>query len=108
VHDALLLSVDSPLDYWVLDSGASFHTTPIRKVLENYVAGDFKVYRVDRTALDVVGQGDVHIRVHTDLVWKLQKVRHIPELKKDLISMGQLDDEGHSIHFHGRKWKVSK
>ena len=22
--------------------------------------------------------------------------------------MGQLDDEGHSIHFHGGKWKVSK
>ena len=28
VHDALLLVVDSPLDDWVLDSGASFHTTP--------------------------------------------------------------------------------
>ena len=28
VQDALLLAVDSPLDDWVLDSGASFHTTP--------------------------------------------------------------------------------
>ncbi|WJZ96263.1 hypothetical protein VitviT2T_014964 [Vitis vinifera] len=28
VHDALLLAVYSPLDDWVLDSGASFHTTP--------------------------------------------------------------------------------
>ena len=28
VHDASLLAVDSPLDDWVLDSGASFHTTP--------------------------------------------------------------------------------
>jgi hypothetical protein len=28
VHDALLLLVDSPIDSWVLDSGASFHTTP--------------------------------------------------------------------------------
>ena len=84
VHDALLLSIDSPLDSWVLDSGASFHTTPICEVLENYVAGDFrKVYLADGTALDVVGQGDVHIRVHSDSIWKLQKVRHIPELKKE-------------------------
>ena len=28
IHDALLLAVDSPLDDWVLDSRASFHTTP--------------------------------------------------------------------------------
>ena len=28
VQDALLLVVDSPLDDWVLNSGASFHTTP--------------------------------------------------------------------------------
>ena len=28
VQDTLLLAVDSPLDDWILDSGASFHTTP--------------------------------------------------------------------------------
>ena len=28
VQDAQLIAVDSPLDDWVLDSGASFHTTP--------------------------------------------------------------------------------
>jgi hypothetical protein len=89
MHDALLLSVDSPLDSWVLDSGASFHTTPILEVLKNYVAGDFgKVSLADGTALDVVGLGDVRIRVHSDMVWKLQKVKHIPKLKKNLISMG--------------------
>ena len=32
VHDALLLAVDSPLDDWVLDSRASFHTTPHREL----------------------------------------------------------------------------
>jgi hypothetical protein len=73
------------------------------------VAGGFeKVYLADGTTLDVVGLGDVCIRVHSDLLCKLQKVRHIPELKKNLILVGQLDDEGHSIHFHDGKWKVSK
>jgi hypothetical protein len=73
VHDALLLSVDSPLDSWVLDSGASFHTTAIREILENYIVGNFgKVYLADGTALDIVGIGDVRIRVHSDSVWKLQ------------------------------------
>jgi hypothetical protein len=109
VYDDLLLFVESPLDSWVLDSGASFYTIPIREVLKNYVAGDFgKVYLADGTALDVVGLGDVRIRVHSDWVWKMQKVRHVPELKKNMISVGQLDEEGHLIHFHDGKWKVSK
>ena len=33
VQDALLLAVDSPLEDWVLDSGASFHTTPHREII---------------------------------------------------------------------------
>jgi hypothetical protein len=108
VYNALLLSVESPLNSWVLDLRASFHTTQIHEVLENYVAGDLgKVYLANGTVLDVVGLGDVCIRVHSDSVWKMQKVRHVPELKKNLISVGQLDKEGHSIHFDGGKWKVS-
>jgi hypothetical protein len=100
-QEVLILSVDSPLDSWVLDLGASFDTTAIREVLENYVNGDFgKVYLADGTTLDVVGIGNVQIRIHADFVWKLQKVRHVPELEKSLISVGQLDDEGHGIHFH--------
>jgi hypothetical protein len=61
----------------------------------------------DGSKLDIVGMGDVCIRVHNDSVWKLQKVRHVPKLEKNHISVGQLDDEGHSINFHGGKWKVS-
>jgi hypothetical protein len=69
VYDALILSVDSPLDSWVLDSAASFHTTAIHEILENYVAGDFgKVYLADGLELDIVGMGDVRIRVHSDSI----------------------------------------
>jgi hypothetical protein len=38
VYDALLFFVVSPLDSWVLDLGASFHTSAISEILENYVA----------------------------------------------------------------------
>jgi len=100
VHDALLLSIESPLESWDLDSGTSFHTTVIREILENYVTGDFrKVYLADGSALDIVDMGDVRIRVHNDSVWKLQKVRDVPELKKNLISVGHIlsggEDDNH-------------
>ena len=62
VQDALLLAVDSPFDDWVLDLGASFHTTSHQEIIQNYAACDFgKVYLVDGMALDVVGMGDVRI-----------------------------------------------
>ena len=62
VQDALLHAVVSPLDDWVLDSGASFHTTPHQEIIQNYVEGDFgKVHLVDAEALDVVGMKDFQI-----------------------------------------------
>ena len=85
-----------------MDSGASFHTTPHREIIQNYVAGDFgKVYLADSSALDVVGMGNVRILLPNGSVWLLEKVRHIPKLRRNLISVGQLDDEGHVILFVG-------
>ena len=63
-HDALLLSVDGSFDSWVIDSGASFHTTAHRDVLENYVAGNYgKVYLADGEPLDIVGIGDAKLKM---------------------------------------------
>ena len=63
---------------------------------------------VDGSALDVVGMGDIRILLPNGSVWLLEKVRHIPELRRNLISVGQLDDEGHAILFVGGTWKVTK
>ena len=65
------------------------------------------MYLADGSALDVVGIGDVRILLPNGFVWLLEKVRHIPELRRNLISVGQLDDEGHAILFIGGTWKVT-
>ncbi|CAA0822170.1 Unknown protein, partial [Striga hermonthica] len=36
--DALLLSVRSSLDDWIVDSGASFHSCSNRDIMESYTA----------------------------------------------------------------------
>ena len=93
----------------MLDSGASFHTTSHKEIMTNYVDNDFrKVYLADGQSLDVMGISDVSIKQPNSSVWKLQKVRYIPQLKKNLISVGQLDDNGHSISFRDGEWKVTK
>ena len=52
--------------------------------------------------------GDVRILLPNGSVWLLEKVRHIPDLRRNLISVGQLDDDGHAILFVGGTWKVTK
>ena len=92
-----------------MDSGASFHTTPHREIIQNYDPGDFgKVYLVDGSTLVVVGLGYIWILLPNGYVWLLEKVRHIPDLRRNPISIGQLDDEGHAILFVGGTWKVTK
>ena len=77
--------------------------------MTNYVTNDFsKVNLADGQSLDVMGIRDVSIKQLNNFVWKLQKVKYIPQLKKYLISIGQLDDSGHSISFRDCEWNVTK
>ena len=59
------------------------------------------MYLANGSTLDVVGIGDVYILLPNGSVWLLEKVQHIPDLRRNLISIGQLDDEGHAILFVG-------
>ncbi|GKA21722.1 putative RNA-directed DNA polymerase [Tanacetum coccineum] len=65
--DALVCCVENMIDDRIMDSGASFHATYCKEELER-----FKI-RFSKT---------------------LKDVRYIPGLKKRLISVGQLDEEG--------------
>jgi hypothetical protein len=49
--------------------------------------------------LEIKGKGDVHIKSSDGYRWILFDVRYILGLKKNLISMGQLDSEGYRIIF---------
>jgi Integrase core domain/GAG-pre-integrase domain len=38
----------------------------------------------------------------------LKNVRHVPDMRLHLISVGALDDDGYQSHFFGEKWKLLK
>ena len=59
------------------------------------------MYLADGSTLDVVSMGDVRILLTNGSVWLLEKIRHIPDLMRNLISVGQLDDERQAILFVG-------
>ena len=45
---------------------------------------------------------------HNGNQWLLNEVRHVPSLKKNLISIGQLGGEGCVTTFTDKTWKVTK
>ena len=46
--------------------------------------------------------------MHDNSYRTLQSVRHVPELKKNLISLGELDRHGHSFKGEGGVLKVTR
>ena len=63
-EDALLLSLESVDDSWVLDFGVSFHATPHRGYFINYVQGDFGlVYLGDNEPCQIVRKGKIKIKL---------------------------------------------
>lgn len=75
----------------------------------NYNAENFgKVYLADDEPLDIVAKDDVHIKMPNQSVWKLKNIKHVPSLKRNLISIGQLDNEGYVTILVGGSWKITK
>ena len=61
----------------------------------------------DATCL-VIGIGTVKIKMFNGVVRVLSNVRHVPDLRKNLISLGVLDDLGYSYSSNGGIMKITK
>ncbi|KAE8692869.1 Detected protein of unknown function [Hibiscus syriacus] len=73
--DAIILSVNSPIESWILDSWASFHSTPCKEIIENYVSCDFgKVHLANDETLKIVGKGDIRLKLPNQTTWKLTEI----------------------------------
>ncbi|KAG9454464.1 hypothetical protein H6P81_007368 [Aristolochia fimbriata] len=60
------------------------------------------------SACNTVGMGIIKIKMFNGIVRTLANVRYVPELKKNLISLGALDSSGCSFNTTGGIMKVKK
>jgi len=105
----LCVSTSSSGDEWVLDSGCSYHMTPHKNWFTTYQTADGgRVLLGNNAACEVVGIGTVRIRMHDGVERTLTDVRHVPKLKKSLISLGTLDDLGCKYTAEGGVLKISR
>ena len=66
------------------------------------------MHLAENKALDIEGKWDVCIKTTSGNQWTLEDVRYIPGLKKNLISVGQLDSTGYATEFGKGSWNIVK
>ena len=94
---------------WVIDSGASFHVTSWADFFTSYLQGEFGNVRIGNEDVSkIVGMGDIRLETNIGCKLLLRDVRHVPDIRLNLISAGKLDDEGYNNNFSDGKWKLSK
>ena len=90
----------------ILDSGCSFHMTPNKDFFTTYKRVDGgNVTLGNNVTCKVVDVGSIQV-MFDSMVRTLVDVRHVPGLKKNLISLGTLDKNGCRISCQGGVMKV--
>ncbi|GFZ08300.1 hypothetical protein Acr_20g0001080 [Actinidia rufa] len=106
--DVLLAASDDGKSNWVLDSGSAYHLCRDREVFSTYAACEGRIWMANNTASRVVGRGTVRFRMADGRSVTLTEVRHVPNLRKNLISIGMLDAKGCRFDASGGILRVSK
>ena len=93
----------------MIDSSASYHLTSCRDYFSSYTSGDFgQVLMGNDGSSKIIGMGTMHLVTSTGCKLVLRNVRHVPDIRLNLLSTSVLDDEGFSSLLGERKWKLLK
>ena len=109
VYDDDVINIACHETSWVIDSGASIHATYREDFFTSYTAGDFGTVKMGNDGLaKITGIGDVCLETNNGTKLILKNVKHIPDIRLNLISAGKLDDEGYCNTFVNGQWKLTK
>ena len=93
----------------MVDTAASYHAMPNRELFNAYKAGDFGYVKMGNTAnSNIVGIGDICIQTNVGYQLMLRDVRHVPDLRLNLMFGISLDKEGLHNYFGNGRWKLTK
>lgn len=95
VSEALHLTDISLEDVWVMDTGCSYHMTYKKEWFEDLkedVGGSVRMG--NKTTSKVKGIGNVKIRNEDGSTVVLTHVRYIPDMDRNLLSIGTMEEQG--------------
>lgn len=105
--DVLVVSKGSIDERWILDSGGSFHMTPHKEYFKELEMVDMGTVKLgDDRPCKIQGQGVVVLKLNNGTSLKLLNVRYIPELTRNILSLGIFEKNGCSVNLKDGKAKV--
>ncbi|KAG8477605.1 hypothetical protein CXB51_030323 [Gossypium anomalum] len=94
---------------WIFDSGCTFHMSPNRDWFTTYeTVSEGVVLMGNNASCKIAGVGTIKVKMFDGVVRTLSDVRHVPELKRNLISLSTLDSKGYRYTAESRVLKISK
>ncbi|KAH9769282.1 hypothetical protein KPL71_011940 [Citrus sinensis] len=96
-------------DVWLIDSGATWHMTSRREWFHTYepISGG-SVDMGNDHALEIAGIGTIKIKMFNGTIHTIGEVHHVNSLKKNLLSLGQIDNHGCKTHVENEIMKIVK
>ncbi|GJU06710.1 retrovirus-related pol polyprotein from transposon TNT 1-94 [Tanacetum coccineum] len=97
-------------DVWLFDTRATFYMTARREWFHEYkpISGGGSVYSCNDHELKIIGIGSIIVKMHDGTVRTIRDVRHVEGLKKNLLSLGQLDDLVCKVEIQNKIMKIIK
>ena len=85
----------------MIDIGASYHAIPQMELFATYKSKNFSVVKMGNYDMtNIIGMDDIYKKVNLGCKLMLKDVRHMVDLRLNLISIGRLDDEDFDGRFH--------
>lgn len=89
---------DHRREEWTIDSACSFHITPHKDCFCSYkTVHQGVVFMGNKQPCKVMGIGNIQIRMKDSMMWTLSDVRYVLDMRRNLISLSALEDEGCSF-----------
>jgi len=94
---------------WLVDIGATYHICPRREWFSSLEKLDSGVVIMrNDAACQIIGISTVQIRMFDDVVRDLTDVRYVPQIKKNIISVGAVESKGLKVTLKNEILKVTK
>ncbi|KAG8473109.1 hypothetical protein CXB51_035075 [Gossypium anomalum] len=94
---------------WILDSGCTFHMSPNRDWFTTYeIVFEGVILMGNNSSCKIAGVGTIKVKMFDGVVRTLSDMRHVPELKRNLISLSTLDSKGYRYTTKSEVLKISK
>ena len=109
VYDSDVVKFACQETNWVIDSSVSIHATHRKDFFTSYTSGEFGSVRMGNDgSAKAIGMEDVCLETSNGTMLILKNVKHIPNIRMNLISTGKLDDEGFCNTFCDSQWKLTR